>query len=175
MQMLSPPELKTLMDTQKAILFDIRSENEFSQEHIPGAVLLPGAQIDSSLRSVIGDREAVFYCTSGMRTRASAPVIEGIGIEKSSVLTGGLNAWRDNGLPVVSRAGGGATISLARQVQLTVGVLTLLLSVGILLGSVPLAYVTMAIGAGLAFAGLTGTCALASLLLLMPWNKPSVR
>lgn len=175
MHMLSPPELKTLMDTQKAILFDIRSENEFAQEHIPGAVLLPGDLIDSSLRSVIGDREAVFYCTSGMRTRASAPAIEGVGIEKSSVLSGGLNAWRDNGLPVVSKAGGGASISLARQVQLTVGVLTLLFSVGILLGSAQLAYATMAIGAGLAFAGLTGTCALARLLLLMPWNRSSAK
>ncbi|MEQ8319819.1 MAG: rhodanese-like domain-containing protein [Rhodospirillales bacterium] len=171
MHMLSPPELKTLMDTQKAILFDIRGEDEFAREHIPGAVLLPGDQIDSSLRGAIGDREAVFYCTSGMRTRAAAPVIEEAGIKKSSVLSGGLNAWRDNGLPVVSKAGRGTTISLARQVQLTVGLLTLLLSAGILAGPAQLAYVTMAIGAGLAFAGLTGTCALAHLLMLMPWNR----
>lgn len=172
MQTVSPPELKDLIDRQKVILFDIRSEDEFTAEHIPGAVLLPGDQIDANLRMIIGDKDAVFYCSTGIRTKNAAPTIETAGIGNPKILSGGLNAWRDDGMPVIAATGGGI-MSIPRQVQLIVGVMIFALSAWILSGPQEVAYATMAIGAGLAFAGLTGTCALARIIMLMPWNRSS--
>jgi len=171
MQTLTAPELKTLMDSGNVILFDIRGEDEFAQEHIPGAVLLPADQIDANVGSIAGNREAVFYCMSGVRTRTAAKAIENAGINNPGILNGGLNAWRDNGFPVVTLQGGSGKISIARQVQLTVGLVIILLSAAILTGRPQIAYATMAVGAGLTFAGLTGSCTLARLLMLMPWNR----
>ncbi|WNK00416.1 rhodanese-like domain-containing protein [Thalassospiraceae bacterium LMO-JJ14] len=171
MQSVSPPELKTLIDHQQVILFDIRGEDEFAAEHIPGAVLLPSDQIDNNLPLIVGDKDAVFYCSSGIRTENATPLINKSGIGKTSILTGGINAWRDNGLPVVAGHVGSAGMSIARQVQLIVGVMILALSAWTLVGPPQVAYATMAIGAGLAFAGLTGTCALARIVLMMPWNR----
>jgi len=172
MQTVSPTELKDLIDNRKVILFDIRSEDEFAAEHIPGAVLLPGDQIDENLCMIIGDKDPVFYCSSGIRTKNAAPTIETAGIGSPKILSGGLNAWRDSGMPVIAATGGGV-MSIPRQVQLIVGVMIFLLSAWILSGPQEVAYATMAIGAGLAFAGLTGTCALARLIMLMPWNRSS--
>ncbi len=83
---------------------------------------------------------------------------------------GGIEAWRAAGLPV--RAGASAPrLSIMRQVQLVVGL-------GVLAGTAAgyfvdarLLVVPAFLGAGLAFAGATGTCGLAVLLGRMPWNR----
>jgi rhodanese-related sulfurtransferase len=85
------------------------------------------------------------------------------------VAEGGLDAWRKAGLPVVTDRR--QPIEMQRQVQIVAGALGL---GGVLLG----AFVSPAffavpgfIGAGLLFAGLTGTCGMAKLLKLAPWNR----
>jgi hypothetical protein len=58
-----------------------------------------------------------------------------------------------------------------RQVQITAGLLVL---TGVALGAVvsPAFYVLAAlIGGGLTLSGVTGSCAMASLLRRMPWNR----
>jgi hypothetical protein len=62
---------------------------------------------------------------------------------------------------------------LTRQVQIAAGSMVVL---GVILGVTvsPLFYALSGfVGAGLVFAGVTGTCGLASVLRLMPWNRPS--
>ncbi len=84
-------------------------------------------------------------------------------------LEGGLSAWSDQGYPVTE--GGGSRLSIQRQVQIAVGGGVLAAT---LLGAFvwPWALAIAAfLGGGLLFAGLTGTCGLASLLKAMPWNR----
>ena len=59
-----------------------------------------------------------------------------------------------------------------RQVQITAGSMVVLGIVLALLVSPWFMALSAFVGAGLAFAGLSGTCAMASLLAQMPWNKP---
>jgi len=171
MQSISPADLRKLLDDHTVALFDIRSEDEFTAQHIPGAVLVPGGEIDKDLALTLADKEPVFYCTSGTRTEFAAPHIRGAGVENFKMLTGGLNAWKKEGLPTVERKTGAGTLSIIRQVQLTLGVFLIAASIGIFTGIAELVYVTGFIGLGLSFAGLTGTCGLASLLARMPWNR----
>ena len=171
MEAISPADLRRLLDDHKVALFDIRTENEFTAQHIPGAVLVPGGEIDKDLALALADKEPVFYCTSGTRTECAAPHIQGAGVQNFKMLTGGLNAWKKEGLPTIERKTGAGAFSIIRQVQLTLGVLLIAASIGIFSGIPELLYVTGFIGMGLAFAGLTGTCGLASLLALMPWNR----
>jgi hypothetical protein len=63
-------------------------------------------------------------------------------------------------------------LAVDRQVQLIAGIMVLM---GVTLGTlVNPWFLTIAafFGAGLTFAGATGTCGLALLLLKMPWNRP---
>ena len=78
-------------------------------------------------------------------------------------------AWRGAGLPVRE---GRKRLPVDRQVQLIAGGMVL---TGVTLGTLfnPWFLVISAIfGAGLTFAGATGTCGLALLLLRVPWNRP---
>ena len=85
------------------------------------------------------------------------------------LIEGGLDAWKRAGLPVVTDRK--QPIEIMRQVQIAAGSLVLL---GTLLGATisPLLYVLPGvIGAGLVLSGVTGTCAMARLLRVMPWNR----
>jgi hypothetical protein len=58
-----------------------------------------------------------------------------------------------------------------RQVQITVGIVSVAgaaLAMGV---NVWFAIIPLVTGCGLLFAGLTGTCGLALLLVRMPWNR----
>jgi hypothetical protein len=77
-------------------------------------------------------------------------------------------AWRQAGFPIIR---GKSVLPLDRQVQLTVGIGVL---AGLVLGTFVnywFLIVPAFFGAGLVFAGATGTCGLAILLMKAPWNK----
>ena len=85
------------------------------------------------------------------------------------VLDGGLDAWAKAGLPVATNAD--APMEIMRQVQIAAGMLVL---IGVILGFlVAPAWFGLAgfVGAGLTFAGVTGFCGMARLLMLAPWNR----
>jgi len=171
MEFITPADAKAKLDAGGVLLVDIRSDSEYNAAHIPGAVLIPNAKLEPQVAQHLDPKETIFYCSSGMRTRANAETLKNAGFACSTCIDGGLEAWRSAGLPVTG-GDGGAAISLARQVQLTVGVLLLIFSVLSFTISPKFVIGAAFIGAGLSFAGLTGTCALARILMLMPWNRP---
>ena len=84
-------------------------------------------------------------------------------------MDGGIEAWKKAGLPVAFDTK--QPIEIMRQVQIAAGGMAL---AGAILGFIvhPGFYaISGAVGAGLLFAGLSGSCAMASLLRLMPWNR----
>jgi rhodanese-related sulfurtransferase len=88
-------------------------------------------------------------------------------------IDGGLEAWHNAGLPtVIDRR---QPIELQRQVQIVAGGLVLL---GIVMGlsvSPWFLAVSLFVGAGLMFAGISGYCGMARLLQRAPWNLAAVR
>jgi rhodanese-related sulfurtransferase len=85
------------------------------------------------------------------------------------VLDGGMDAWKRSGLPTVIDAS--QPMELSRQVHIAAGLLVLL---GVILGTVvsPWFYILSGfVGAGLVFAGLSGFCGMARLLMKAPWNR----
>ena len=152
-----------------AILIDVREPDEYIREHIPGAQLVPLSGFNPADFATEHDKIAVFHCRSGGRTNASAGQILATGFRKFYQLDGGLQAWREAGFQVTENAS--APISIMRQVQIIAGSLVVL---GVILGAVVNPWfmaLSGFVGAGLAQAGITGTCAMASLLKHMPWNQ----
>jgi rhodanese-related sulfurtransferase len=173
MNFISPEDAKARF-ADGAIPIDIRSQSEYAGTHIPGALLLPLEGLDRESARAIGEHEVIFYCASGRRTQAAMPAIEQAGFARTACLQGGLDAWRSAGLPVQGSAATSTKISIMRQVQITVGVLLVTLTALSALVSPMYVFGAGAIGLGLLFAGLSGSCAMASIIIRMPWNRVRV-
>jgi rhodanese-related sulfurtransferase len=111
----------------------------------------------------------VFHCRTGNRTAANAGVLRAKDCPEAYALAGGLEAWKAAGLPTeIDRR---APIELFRQVQIAAGSLIL---IGLLLAALVSPWfvaLSAFVGGGLIFAGVTGTCGMARLLGIMPWNQ----
>ena len=157
------------IESGTAVLIDVREPDEYIKEHIPGAHLVPLSGFNPDDFPQDHDKIAVFHCRSGGRTESAAPQILQTGFREVWQLQGGLQAWRKAGFPVNENPN--VPISIMRQVQIVAGGLVLL-GVGLAVLVNPWFVVLSAfVGAGLTVAGVTGTCAMATLLKHMPWNK----
>jgi rhodanese-related sulfurtransferase len=167
---LSPSDAARLIREQGALLVDVRGADEHARVRIPGARNLPLDQLDEAALAAHQGKVVLFHCRSGMRTSGNAPKLAACaGGAQAFIVEGGLDAWRKAGLPVQEDRR--QPIEVMRQVQIAAGSLVLL---GVLLGAfvAPGFYALSGfVGAGLVFAGVSGSCALASLLRAMPWNR----
>lgn len=163
----SPRQVKEIQG--ESLLLDVRTPAEFEEIHVEGAVLHPLTELNPThVRGLAqGKRACVLICRSGGRARQAAEKLATSGVSGLQVMTGGMQAWESEGLPVQR---GRATISLERQVRIAAGTLVF---IGSVLGYVvnP-AWIALAafVGAGLVFAGVTDTCGLAMVIARMPWN-----
>ena len=153
-----------------AVLVDIREADEHAREHIPAARSVPLSTLQAGT-AVLPEGPLVFACASGMRTQSNAALLQqrAAGSRQAVLLDGGLQAWKQAGLPV--QADARAPLPLMRQVQLGAGSLVIL---GAVLGAVvsPWWHLLSAfVGAGLVMAGATGVCGMARLLVHAPWNR----
>jgi rhodanese-related sulfurtransferase len=169
LQTIAPERAAALM-RDGAVLVDIREADEHARERIPGARHHALSRIDTENPVRPGDDVLVFHCRSGARTRANAPrLLASAGGCQTYVLEGGIEAWKQAGLPTAVDTR--QPIEINRQVQIAAGSLVL---AGVVLGALatPGFYLLSGfVGAGLAFAGISGFCGMARLFALMPWNR----
>jgi len=85
---------------QRHLLLDVRLPDEFSQEHLPGAINIPVQVLPDRLAEVPSDRPVVFYCRSGNRTKKAAEILMQAGYQTLYDL-GGIIQWKEQGLPVI--------------------------------------------------------------------------
>ena len=148
-------------------LIDIRTADEYARESVSGA---HNISVDSLFKTKFASNDkVVFYCQSGNRTRQAEGVLTSLGLDKVYILDGGLNAWKKSSQQTVVNKK--APLPLMRQVQIIVGFMVVL---GVILGlsiSPYLSLISAFFGGGLLFAGLSGYCGLANVLMLLPYNK----
>jgi rhodanese-related sulfurtransferase len=169
LQKLSPAEAHARIDAGRAVLVDIREADEYARRHIAGALSQPLSGWDAARLTFDPDAPVIFTCRSGMRTAGACDRLAARVPGQAFVLDGGLDAWERAGLPVATNAS--APLEIMRQVQIAAGSLVLL---GVVLGFlVAPAWFGLAafVGAGLTFAGATGFCGMARLLMIAPWNR----
>lgn len=155
-----------------ALLVDIRQADEYLREHIPQSRLYPLAErtLSHQRMSFSTTKPVIFYCLSGLRCQQYSEQLESLAPPQGAfLLEGGINAWKNEGLPVEQDRL--HPLPVMRQVQIGAGGLIV---TGVALGYlVNPAYFILAggVGTGLIFAGISGFCGMAKLLLMMPWNK----
>jgi rhodanese-related sulfurtransferase len=164
---IDPKTLHELITQDEVILIDVREPSEYSGEHIEGAKLLPLSSFSAD--KIPQEQPFILYCQSSNRSGQAAKKLFSAGFTEVTHLEGGLNNWKQQGLP--TKINKNAPISIMRQVQIIAGTLVL---TGTLLGafvSPKWLFLSGFVGGGLLFAGVSNTCMMATLLSKLPYNQ----
>ena len=81
-QRISPGEANEIMLSEvDYIILDVRTEEEYAQGHVPGAVLLPDYEIETRAEEVLPNKDQLIlvYCRSGRRSKAAAEALIELG------------------------------------------------------------------------------------------------
>ena len=94
---IKPAELAQLMRTQTPpfVLIDVRTPDEYRLEHIPAALSIPLAELESHLpriQKLAHHRRVITYCATGARSYEALHILHNHHIEGMN-LTGGFDAW----------------------------------------------------------------------------------
>ena len=68
-------EAKEIMDTQTGyVILDTRTQEEFAEGHIPGAILIPYDEVMEKAEGILTDKDQLIlvYCRSGRRSKLAA-------------------------------------------------------------------------------------------------------
>lgn len=88
-------EAKKLMDTETDyIIVDARTESEFSEGHIEGAILIPEYEIAQRAEKELPDKDALIlvYCRSGRRSKIASEELVKLGYTNVKEF-GGIIDW----------------------------------------------------------------------------------
>lgn len=87
-------EAKKMMDEQEVIIVDVRTEAEYAQGHIEGAVLVPNESIaDTPPAELPMDATLLVYCRSGNRSKQASKKLAAMGYTQVYEF-GGINDWQ---------------------------------------------------------------------------------
>jgi rhodanese-related sulfurtransferase len=83
-----------------AVVLDVREPEEWAAGHLPGARLLPQADLATRLDEVPRDTDVLVVCAGGVRSRRAAGFLEALGYTRVATLSEGTDAWRAAGKPI---------------------------------------------------------------------------
>jgi rhodanese-related sulfurtransferase len=77
-----------------AVLLDVRTNKEYTQGHIPGAVHIPLTEIGEKVRKLKKDKDIVVFCQNGNRSIWAIKRLMSMGYKNLYNLKGGYRAWK---------------------------------------------------------------------------------
>ena len=92
---ITPQEAKGMIDEKnKVIILDVRTEEEFNEGHLEGAILIPDYEITEKAEDVLTNKEAtiIVYCRSGRRSSAASETLSQLGYSNIYDM-GGIIDW----------------------------------------------------------------------------------
>lgn len=92
--------LDALIQSDKVVLVDVRTAEEFADGHLASAIHMPLDQFDPTTLPKVEGKETILYCRSDNRSgKAAKAYVETTG-RSIRHLDGGILAWEAAGLPV---------------------------------------------------------------------------
>ena len=88
-------EAKQIMDSQEGyIILDVRTQEEYDQGHIPGAIVISHEEITEKAEDVLTDKDQLIlvYCRSGRRSKIAAEALVELGYTNIKEF-GGISDW----------------------------------------------------------------------------------
>ncbi len=94
-EQITPAEAKAIMDEREDyIILDVRTQEEFDEAHIDGAILIPDYEIADKAESILKDKNQLIlvYCRSGRRSKKAASELVSLGYTNVKEF-GGIIDW----------------------------------------------------------------------------------
>ena len=88
-------EAKQIMDSEEGyIILDVRTQEEYDQGHIPGAIVISHEEIAEKAEKVLTDKDQLIlvYCRSGRRSKLAAEALVELGYTNIKEF-GGIIDW----------------------------------------------------------------------------------
>jgi hydroxyacylglutathione hydrolase len=90
---IAPKGLQERLDAGERLqVLDVRTDNEWREGHLPGALHIIGGYLATRLGDVPRDKPLVVMCGSGYRSTIASSVLERAGFDDVTNLTGGMKA-----------------------------------------------------------------------------------
>ena len=91
---ISYKELNEFIKNKGALLIDVRSSQEYDEDHINGAINIPLYNIKKEIEKIAKDKNQIIilYCATGARSKKAKTEIEKLGYENVYNLKGGIDS-----------------------------------------------------------------------------------
>lgn len=102
---ITPEEAYTLIqknkDNRNFVILDVRTPQEFTNEHIENAVNLDyySKTFKGDLNSLDKNKTYIIYCRSGSRSKMSLDIVKELGFREAYDILGGFTQWKAKGMP----------------------------------------------------------------------------
>ena len=93
-----------LKDREQYVVLDVRSNKEYAEGHIEGAINIPHTEVANHIARLKAesDKTIVVHCRSGYRAGKAEDVLMENGISNLLHLEGDMLKWQKDGLPLVT-------------------------------------------------------------------------
>jgi hydroxyacylglutathione hydrolase len=98
-QQIAPRDVAPRM-TDGMLVVDVRSTEEWRSGHIAGSQHIPLGRLVAQMADAAKTRPVLLVCESGSRSLIGASLLTAAGFSDVTNLTGGIAAWRREGLPL---------------------------------------------------------------------------
>lgn len=94
-EQITAEKAKELMDSEEDfVIVDARTDEEYEEGHIPGAILIPDYDVREKAEEILTDKEQLIlvYCRSGNRSKVASNDLAKLGYTNVKEF-GGINDW----------------------------------------------------------------------------------
>ncbi|MEA2016221.1 MAG: rhodanese-like domain-containing protein [Actinomycetota bacterium] len=83
------------------VVLDVRSQQEYSEEHIQDAILIPVSELEGRLDELPVNKPIITYCRIGGRSTSAADILVKNGFTPVYNMLGGIEEWISERYPTV--------------------------------------------------------------------------
>lgn len=104
-QRITPSDATRLINSEDAVVVDVRADAEYRKGHIVNAINVPQGQLQSELNSLekYKTRPIITVCRNGQESARAGALLKQQGFDHVHTLNGGLQTWETANLPLVAR------------------------------------------------------------------------
>lgn len=102
-----PPKVfnKKAQKKQDAVILDVRTPEEFKEGHIENAInvdIYDDDDFEKKISTLDRNKTYFVYCKAGVRSSRAVEKMKSQGFKNLVNLEGGIDAWKEEGLPITS-------------------------------------------------------------------------
>ena len=90
----SVDEAYYIYKNEEMIILDVRTEQEYKEGHIPGAILIPLQELESRLDELDKEEKYLIVCRSGSRSAQASEILVSNGFKHITNMQGGMLDWK---------------------------------------------------------------------------------